>query len=228
MSAEQNVQINSQESVLLKCGIHFLDLLKKTGDNEVEAVIVHLYPDILKKIYSKDLPKIIEKETFNTQNEVVVSQEVISKFIESLELYFLNPKLINDDLLELKIKELILLLIQSNNVSSIQELISNLYSSRDVKIKNIIELHKYSNLSLEELAKMSNLSLSSFKREFKKIFNNTPNNYITDQKIKRAKELLRITEMPVNEVAFEVGFNDPLYFTRIFKKKIGDSMLLSK
>ena len=48
------------------------------------------------------------------------------------------------------------------------------------------------------------------------------------QKIKRAKELLRITEMPVNEVAFEVGFNDPLYFTRIFKKKIGDSMLLSK
>ena len=75
---------------------------------------------------------------------------------------------------------------------------------------------------------MSNLSLSSFKREFKKIFNNTPNNYITDQKIKRAKELLRITEMPVNEVAFEVGFNDPLYFTGIFKKKIGDSMLLSK
>ncbi|WP_281989272.1 helix-turn-helix domain-containing protein [Aquimarina aggregata] len=50
-----------------------------------------------------------------------------------------------------------------------------------------------------------------------------PNNYITDQKLKRAKELLRITEMPVSEIAYGVGFNDPLYFTRIFKKKIGGS-----
>ncbi|AUP79472.1 helix-turn-helix domain-containing protein [Flavivirga eckloniae] len=223
MSAEQNVQVNSQEAVLLKCGNHFLDLLKKTDDEEVEAIIVHLYPEVLKKLYSKELPKIIVEETCNVQSEVVVSKEVISRFIESLEFYFQNPLLINDDLLELKIKELILLLIQSKNVCSIQELISDLYSTRSVQIKNIIELHRYSNLSLDELAKLCNLSLSSFKREFKKIFNDTPNNYITDQKLKRAKELLRITEMPVSEIAFGVGFNDPLYFTRIFKKKIGDS-----
>ena len=223
MSAEQNVQVNSQEAVLLKCGNHFLDILKQTKEEEVEAVIVHLYPEVLKKLYSKELPKIITTETCNPQSEVVASNEVISRFIESLEFYFQNPSLINDDLLELKIKELILLLIQSKNVCSIQELISDLYSTRSIKVKSVIELHRYSNLSLDELAKLCNLSLSSFKREFKKIFNDTPNNYITDQKLKRAKELLTITEMPVGEIAFGVGFNDPLYFTRIFKKKTGAS-----
>ncbi|WP_109434085.1 MULTISPECIES: helix-turn-helix domain-containing protein [Aquimarina] len=223
LSAEQNVQVNSQEAVLLKCGNHFLDMLKKTDDEQVEVMVVHLYPEVLKKIYANELPKIIEQGDCNIQSKVVVSREVISRFIESLEFYFQNPILINNDLLELKIKELVLLLIQSENVCSIQELISDLYSTRSVHVKNVIELHRYSNLGLDELAKLCNLSLSSFKREFKKVFNDTPNNYITDQKLKRAKELLRITEMPVSEIAYGVGFNDPLYFTRIFKKKIGGS-----
>nr|WP_299173240.1 helix-turn-helix transcriptional regulator [uncultured Allomuricauda sp.] len=223
MSADQNVQVNSQEAVLLKCGNHFLEILKETENEEVEAMVVHLYPEILKKLYSKELPKIIEKNDCNEQSEVVVSKEVISRFIDSLEFYFQNPVLINDDLLELKIKELILLLIQSKNVCSIQELISDLYSSRSVQVKKVIDLHRYSNLGIDELAKLCNLSLSSFKREFKKAFNDTPNNYITDQKLKRAKKLLRITEMPISEIAYGVGFNDPLYFTRTFKKKIGYS-----
>lgn len=223
MSADQNVQVNSQEAVLLKCGNHFLEILKETENEEVEAMVVHLYPEILKKLYAKELPKIIAKNDCNVQSEVVVSKEVISRFIDSLEFYFQNPVLINDDLLELKIKELILLLIQSKNVCSIQELISDLYSSRSVQVKKVIDLHRYSNLGLDELAKLCNLSLSSFKREFKKAFNDTPNNYITDQKLKRAKELLRITEMPISEIAYGVGFNDPLYFTRTFKKKVGDS-----
>ncbi len=223
MSAEQNVQVNSQEAVLLKCGNHFLEILKRTEEEEVEAIIVHLFPEVLKKLYSNELPKLIENQTCNVRSEVVVSKEVISRFIDSLEFYFQNPVLINNDLLELKIKELILLLMQSKNVCSIQELISDLYSAKNVHIKNIIELHRYSNLSLDELAKLCNLSLSSFKREFKKVFNDTPNSYISGQKLKRAKELLRITEMPISEIAYGVGFNDPLYFTRLFKNKIGSS-----
>ncbi|WP_281989273.1 AraC family transcriptional regulator [Aquimarina aggregata] len=174
LSAEQNVQVNSQEAVLLKCGNHFLDMLKKTDDEQVEVMVVHLYPEVLKKIYANELPKIIEQGDCNIQSKVVVSREVISRFIESLEFYFQNPILINNDLLELKIKELVLLLIQSENVCSIQELISDLYSTRSVHVKNVIELHRYSNLGLDELAKLCNLSLSSFKREFKKVFNDTP------------------------------------------------------
>ena len=223
MTAEQNIQVNSQEAVLLKCGNHFMELLKHTDEEEVEAMIIHLYPELLKKLYANELPKQIQLNECPVNSEVIVSKEVIAKFIESLEFYFINPTLINNDLLELKIKELILLLIQSKNVCSIQELITDLYSAQNVQLKNVIELHKYSNLNQEELAKLCNLSLSSFKREFKKVFNDTPNNYMTDLKLKRAKELLSVTEMPISEIAFGVGFNDPLYFTRAFKKKIGSS-----
>lgn len=150
-----------------------------------------------------------------------VNSQIISQFIKSLEFYFENPTLVDDDLLELKIKELVLLLIKSKNVKSVLELIKNLYSSKTTNVKDIIELHLYSNLAIEELAKLSQTSVSTFKRVFKKEFNVTPLNYITTKRIKKAENLLKITEVSISEIAYEVGYSDPQYFTRIFKKNIG-------
>jgi len=185
------------------------------------VIVFHLFPDVLKKLYTGDLPKIIKKQSRSKSSQVVVSSDVIAKFVESLEFYFQNPSLVNNDLLELKIKELILLLIQSKNIDSILELVADLYSSNTIQIKEVIELHLYSGLKLEELARLCNLGVSSFKREFKKEFDDSPTNYINKRRLDKAKELLSITEMPVSEIAFEIGFKDSLYFTRLFKKKIG-------
>ena len=113
------------------------------------------------------------------------------------------------------------MLVQTNNVDSIVELISDLYTTKTAELKEVIENHLYSNLTIEELAKLSNLSLSSFKRSFKKEYDDSPKNYLVTKKIDKAKELLRLSKMPISEIAYEVGFNDPLYFSRIFKKKIG-------
>lgn len=223
LSSENNVQMKNQEAVLLKCGTHFLDLLKQKDDETVEVIIVHLFPEILKKLYVGELPALIEKRNYTQQSQVVRSSDIIAKFIESLEFYFKNPLLVNNDLIELKIKELILLLVQTKNVGSILDLVTDLYSTRSIHLKNMIEWHLFSNLSVEELAKLSNLSLSSFKREFKAEFNDTPNNYINLKKVEKAKELLRMTQMQISEIAYEVGFNDSLYFTRLFKKKTGTS-----
>jgi len=223
LSSEDNMELKNKEAVLLKCGTYFLDILKDTEKDKVEVIAVHLYPDILKKLYLKELPALIKKRNFTKESRVIPSTGIITKFIESLEFYFENPILVNEDLLELKIKELILLLIQSKNVESIFELITDLYSAKTIDLKEVIALHLFSNLSIDELAKLSNLSLSSFKREFKKEFNDSPKNYIISKKIEKAKELLQVSEMHINEIAYEVGFNDPLYFTRLFKKRVGTS-----
>lgn len=214
-----NVQVKNKEAVLLKCGSHFLDLLKETEDEQIEVIVFHLYPELLKKLYIGELPAIIEKRNSGEPSQVIAPSNLIAKFIDSLEFYFQNPSLVNNDLLELKIKELILLLVQSKNVDSILELVSGLYSTRKVQLEEVIQLHLYSDLKLNELAKLCNLSLSSFKREFKKEFNDSPNNYILSKRIEKAKELLRISDLPISEIAYEIGFQDPLYFTRLFKKR---------
>ena len=221
LSSETNAQLKSNEAVLLKCGNHFIDLLRATNDEEVEVIAIHLYPEVLKKLYTGDLPALVKKQNNSPGSQVVVSSDVIAKFIDSLEFYFQNPSLVNNDLLELKIKELILLLVQSKNIDSILELVAGLYTAKTIHVRAVIELHLFSNLKLEQLAKLCNLSLSSFKREFKKEFEDSPTNYINDRRLEKAKELLSTTDLPISEVAYETGFQDSLYFTRLFKNKIG-------
>ena len=57
-------------------------------------------------------------------------QSVITHFIQSLDFYFENPNLVTDDLLKLKIKELILLLLQTDNAENIITLFSHLFNPR--------------------------------------------------------------------------------------------------
>lgn len=221
VSSENNVQLNGNEAVLLKCGSHFVDLLKTAEEDRVEVIVVHFFPEILKKLYANELPEILTEQKNSKSSNVIVSSDVLARFIDSLDFYFQNPSLVNNDLLELKIKELVLLLIQSKNIDSIVELVADLYSSKSISVRDVVELHLFSNLKLDQLAKLSNLSLSSFKRSFQKEFNDSPINYINKRRLEKAKQLLKLTELSVGEIAFEVGFQDSLYFTRLFKNKIG-------
>jgi len=217
----KDVPIHKKEAVLLRCGAYYFDFLNDLVGENAEVYAIHLFPEILKNIYADELPLLIEKSKTSKRSKIVASVDVISKFIDSLSFYFENPSLVSEDILELKVKELILLLIQTKNVDSIIELISNLYAPRTTQIKKVIDTHMYSNLSIDDLAKLSNLSLSSFKREFKRIYDNSPQSYINAKKLEKAQALLQNTNLAIGEIAFDIGFNDPQYFTRLFTKNIG-------
>ena len=222
LSATEVVALAPRETVLLKCDTYYLDFIQHSDEQTVEVIAVHLYPAILKKIYSNELPALIEQQRAgNPKTQRIADELVIAKFIESLEFYFEHPTLVNNDLLELKIKELVLLLVQTRNVTSVIALITDLYSTQTVELREVVDLHLYSNLSVDELATLCHMSPSTFKREFKKEFNSSPARYINDQKLKKARELLSVSDLPIGDIAYEVGFNDPLYFTRLFTRKEG-------
>jgi len=221
LSSEHNTEVKAKEAVLLKCGSNFLEILQKNDNEELETIVIHLFPELLKEIYKDEIPTSIISQTNNKQSLKVSSNDLITKFIDSLEFYFDHPSLVNNDLLELKVKELLLLLIQANYINSGQELIADLYNAKTVKLNEVIALHTFSNLSVNELAKLCNMSLSSFKRAFKNSFNDSPNNYMNTKKINKAMELLQVSDLNISDIAYEIGFNDPLYFTRLFKKRIG-------
>lgn len=75
-------------------------------------------------------------------------------------------------------------------------------------------------LSVDEIAEHLGVSRSYFMREFKRGTDKTVNQYLTELRMDRAKELLG-TSKSVTEVAFEVGFNHSSYFSTVFKKHTG-------
>ncbi|MBT3385085.1 MAG: helix-turn-helix transcriptional regulator [Prolixibacteraceae bacterium] len=76
-------------------------------------------------------------------------------------------------------------------------------------------------LSLNQIADEVGYSPTYFTTLFKKETNYSPISYFSHLKIVKACELLDYTQMKVKEVSFHLGYSDPYYFTKDFKKKMG-------
>lgn len=78
-------------------------------------------------------------------------------------------------------------------------------------------------ISIEEYAASHNMSTSWFIRNFKEYTNVTPAQYILSLRISNARTLLETTSYNVSEISNIIGYDNPLYFSRIFKKQCGMS-----
>ena len=79
-------------------------------------------------------------------------------------------------------------------------------------------------ISLTDLAQHCSISKQQMIRYFNQVFHTTPNNYITDFKIARAKEYLFYhPDTSIKEIATELGFENQHYFARVFQKATGET-----
>lgn len=78
-------------------------------------------------------------------------------------------------------------------------------------------------ISIEEHAHRHGMSVSWFIRNFKEYTGTTPAQYILSLRISNAQSLLESTSYNVTEIANIVGYDNPLYFSRLFKKQCGVS-----
>ena len=86
-----------------------------------------------------------------------------------------------------------------------------------------LERNIHNEVNLDELASIANMSSRSFLRVFRSATGTSPLAWMLGQRINRACTLLRHTDKPITEIAFDVGFNDSNYFTRQFRKATGFS-----
>ncbi len=81
--------------------------------------------------------------------------------------------------------------------------------------------HYNKNLSIEDYAASRNMSTCWFIRTFKQYSGLTPLHYILSIRISNAQSLLENTNYTVTEIASIVGYDNPLYFSRLFRKQTG-------
>ena len=71
------------------------------------------------------------------------------------------------------------------------------------------------------IANFLNIERTYLYRLFKDITGTSPQEYLLDYRIRRACSLLKDTKLPVSDIARSVGYDDSLYFSRLFKQKKG-------
>lgn len=224
VSEVEKVKIEAEESLLMKCGNYTSRMLPSKSSETYQALAVHFCPEVLLKIYENKLPDFL-KETSNSDVHMTKlnSDALIHKYIDGVLFYFNNPNLVNEEILILKLKEIILLLNQTQNAPAIRQVLSNLFNPNSYSFREILEAHYYSNTTLEELAQLNNQSLSTFKREFKKLYDVSPATYLRDKKLVKSIELLISTDLRATDIAYECGFANVSHFSKTFKQKHGVS-----
>jgi len=224
-SEGDHLEIKTRQSLLLNCLNSGKKIQTSHAESNGEIVIVTFHPDILKKIYDRELPQILKpNDRITNQSRAAINNDfLIQKYIDGLLFYFENPSLVNEDILVLKLKEIILLLSQTQDAEIVQVILSQLFSSTAFTFKQIIEANLFSQTGIEDLAEKCNLSVSSFKREFRKLYDYSPAHYIKTKRLERAAELLVASNERITDIAYDCGFNDLANFTKSFHGKFGTS-----
>ncbi|WP_026522890.1 AraC family transcriptional regulator [Butyrivibrio sp. VCB2001] len=92
------------------------------------------------------------------------------------------------------------------------------YSPSIQKVLEYINLHLGDHISNEDLSANANMSISHLSKVFKKETGETMTEYIALMRCKKAANLLKKTNLPIQEISSYVGYSDNNYFVKVFKK----------
>lgn len=85
-------------------------------------------------------------------------------------------------------------------------------------VKEFIDSNLENDLGLAEIAAVANLSQFHFARAFRKSAGVTPQQYLMERRIERAKQLLANDDLPIVEISLLTGFKNQSHFTTLFRK----------
>jgi two-component system response regulator YesN len=87
-----------------------------------------------------------------------------------------------------------------------------------IQIKQYIREHAHEDISLEIISEMVQLSPFYVSKMFKEQFSTNYIDFLTECRIEKAKDLLGDPDKSLKEITYDIGYNDPNYFSRVFKK----------
>lgn len=184
---------------------------------EIDQAKIRQLLDLLNEKY----PKEMTNWAIDLNDYCLLNNEEISTTLNKLMAVCMSSHLTKDILADLTLQELLIHLIQLQTVQSIE-------SDRFLKNTNVIGLlvdYMRSNLeqkiTMKELSARACMSNATLYRYVKRETGLSPLELLLRERIRYAKMLLKNPGILVNQVSFEAGFEDPNYFTRMFKKVEG-------
>lgn len=224
-SETEELRLIQNRAVLAKCGNSTFSTITIDGKTEYQAIVVKFHKEVLEKLYHNS-PSLFSKHKsyeLKVNSTMIETNVLLEQYATGLVSLFDHPELVSEELLKLKLNELIIHLLNSDNSPEVLGIMTNLYEKRTFEFKEIINAHICSSLGIEELAQLTNQSLSTFKKTFKRIYNDTPNKYLIGKRIEKVAELLQVSNDSLSHIAYDCEFKTLAHMSRVFKAKYGVS-----
>ncbi|MCF0051578.1 AraC family transcriptional regulator [Dyadobacter sp. LJ53] len=194
--------------------------LKKAGPNGEPPSLICIFLDqksLLQYAAENDVPK---QSGYKGHAMIDLTGNAFLKgFFDSLLPYVDHPSKLTAKLAELKTREAIELLLQSGDVY--RKLLFDFQEPHKMDLETYMNHNFKYNIPLSSFAKLAGRSLSTFKRDFTKIFETSPEKWLQQKRLEQAHYLISKRSMRPSEVYLEVGFENLSHFSFAFKKTFG-------
>lgn len=191
-----------------------IEFIEATNGKEALELNSRLIPDIL--IINIKIP---------LMNGLEVAEKIRTQDKDKIIIIFTayDDKSYIEKALNIKVNEYLLKPVRPEKIIEVLKkyIISDRLICTSQEIENAIVYigERYrEDISLDEVAKHINLTPSYVSKLFKKKLGVNFNTYLTTRKINEAKRMLKEENVNINEIAFIVGYNEPNYFCKVFKK----------
>jgi len=145
---------------------------------------------------------------------------VLKNFIASLKTLLEND-FNNQALIDVKIKELLLILLQTQ--PELKNILFDFSEPFKIDLEAFMNQNYRYNVNLDRFAYLTGRSLATFKRDFEKIFHVSPHKWILQKRLNEAHFLLREERKSASDIFVDLGFEDLSHFSYAFKKQFGYS-----
>ncbi len=181
-----------------------------------KTVVMHLSTTRLRDFYANlnVKPKVLASQKIRCFNNHPLLESCLASLIPYFEM-----KDLPEEIAALKIREAISILRVIDK--EIDDVLANFEEPGKIDLAGYMEKNFMFNMPLEKFGYLTGRSLTTFKRDFKKAFNATPQRWLTQKRLELAHyQLAEKGKKPV-DVYFEIGFEDLSHFSYAFKKHFG-------
>ncbi len=219
-NGKEQIHVGKGECVFIPRD-HHITMYKKTCDGERYCgIFLSFTRKFLREMYGKlEQPKMaVDTPKIEQALRLPKTAEITSLFASMTPYFDPNVKP-QDDFMHLKLQEGLLALLHIDN-----RFVPTLFDFNEAWKIDILEFMNANYMyefSLEELAHYTGRSLATFKRDFKKLSDLTPEKWLIRKRLEVAYQLMKEGGKRISDVYAEVGFKNPSHFSTAFKRQYG-------
>jgi len=219
IKAEGTYLFNSGDTFLIPRNQIATVILNPKDGEPHKSVAMHLSTERLKEFYAK-----LELKSKVLSGKKILrfnNHPLLQSCLDSLIPYFEVEGTFPEEIASLKITEAISILRVID--PSIDGLLANFEEPGKIDLVSYMEKNYMFNMPLDKFAYLTGRSLTTFKRDFNKAFNTTPQKWLTEKRLELAYYQFAEKKKKPTDVYMEVGFENLSHFSHAFKKQYGYS-----
>ena len=219
---DQFLDFKPDQGLLAKCFDFFVETTEQQRSkyDRMEFLGIFLFPEHVESLLDLDLSTSTKGVDFNIKQLPI--DKLFKSYRDSINILVDNPELADQSMIETKLREFVLLISKSQNMSPL-DFLASMFKLNYTEFRATIQNNLYSSLSVAHFAQLCAMSLSSFKRKFKEEFHESPKRYISKKKIEKAIDLLKNSDERISNIAYDCGYETISTFNRSFKSMHGVS-----